>query len=283
MIRRPGLTAGAVLIALLLATACTEQISSTDATVAPPTLATTVPPITTAPITTAPPSTAPPSTPAPTTAPPPTTPAPTTEPPIPTTTSCAQVVHIGDSTSVPLFDPSMVGGSEQTATAQYRVVGVDTVFPDNDGGRSIIETLPDQANAQDVAAAVKANGYEDCWVLMIGTNDAANIAAGASTGAESRIRAMMSIIGDDPVVWVDTVTQRTNDEYRNASMLAWNEVLYRVVAEYPNARVFRWYDVVRPEWFRNDGIHYTVEGSAQRARLTAQSLVTFFPESPPTG
>ena len=91
---------------------------------------------------------------------------------------------------------------------------------------------------------------------------------------------MMSIIGDDPVVWVDTVTQRTDDEYRNASMLAWNQVLYRVVGEYPTARVFRWYDVVRPEWFRNDGIHYTVEGSAQRARLTAESLVTFFPEIP---
>lgn len=278
MIARHRRVAGAVLLSLVVATACSEQISSTDATLPTPTLATTVPPITTAPPTTGSPTTAPPTTAPPTTAPP-TTPAPTTEPPVPTTTSCAQVVHIGDSTSVPLFDPSMVGGNEQTATAQYRVVGVDTVFPDNDGGRSIVETLPDQVNAQDVATAVKANGYEDCWVLMIGTNDAANIAAGASTGAESRIRTMMSIIGDDPVVWVDTVTQRTNDEYRNASMLAWNEVLYRVVAEFPNARVFRWYDVVRPEWFRNDGIHYTVEGSAQRARLTAQSLVTFFPET----
>jgi lysophospholipase L1-like esterase len=269
----------AAVAASMVATACTEQISSTDATAAPPTLASTVPPISTAPPTTSAPTTAPP-TPAPTTAAP-TTPAPTTEPPVPTTTSCAQVVHIGDSTSVPLFDPVAVGGTAETATAQYRAVGVDTVYPDNDGGRSIIETLPGQVNAQDVAAAVKANGYEDCWVLMIGTNDAANIAAGAATGAESRIRAMMSIIGDDLVVWVDTVTQRTDDEYRNASMLAWNEVLYRVVADYPNARVFRWYDVVRPEWFRNDGIHYTVEGSAQRARLTAQSLVTFFPESPP--
>jgi lysophospholipase L1-like esterase len=281
MMRRRTALLGMVVLSAFTAAACTEQISSTDATVTPPSVATTVPPISTAPPSSVPPTTVPPTTPAPTTAPPPTTPAPTTEPPVPTTTECAQIVHIGDSTSVPLFDPAMVGGESETAAAQYRVVGVDAVFPDNDGGRSIIETLPGQINAQDVAAAVKANGYEECWVLMIGTNDAANIAAGASTGAESRIRAMMSIIGDDPVLWVDTVTQRTDDEYRNASMLAWNQVLYRVVAEYTNARVFRWYDVVRPEWFRNDGIHYTVEGSAQRARLTAQSLVTFFPELPP--
>jgi hypothetical protein len=265
-------------IGAVVGTGCTEQISSTGGTL-PPVPVTTAP-VTTASPTTAPPTTAPPTTAPPTTAPPttaPPTPPPTTGPP--TTTSCNQVVHIGDSTGEPLFEPSQVGGAGQTATAQYAAVGVDIVYPDNDGGRSIVEKLPGQLNAQDVAAAVKNNGYEECWVLMVGTNDAANIAAGSTFDAETRIRTMMQIIGDDPVLWVDTVTQRTDDEYRNASMLAWNEVLYRVVAEYPNARVFRWYDVVRPEWFRDDGIHYTVEGSAQRAARTAQALVEFFPET----
>ena len=42
-------------------------------------------------------------------------------------------------------------------------------------------------------------------------------------------------------------------------------------------KIFDWYDVVQPQWFRNDGIHYTVEGSAQRAALTAQALVDAFP------
>jgi hypothetical protein len=196
---------------------------------------------------------------------------------VPTTTSCDKIVHIGDSTSVPMFDPASVGGAGATADAQYRAVGVDEVYPDNDGGRSMVERLDGQANATDVAQSVRDGGYNGCWVLMIGTNDAANIAAGSNTSAESRIRTMMTIIGNDPVLWVDTVTQRTDDAYRNASMLAWNQELYRVVAEYPNARVFRWYDVVQPQWFRNDGVHYTVEGYAQRAALTAQALVTFFP------
>ena len=109
------------------------------------------------------------------------------------------------------------------------------------------------------------------------TNDAANIAAGSNVSAEERIRRVMDVIGGDPVMWVNAVTQRTDNAYRNASMLAWNDELDRLAADYPNMRVFDWYDVVQPQWFRNDGIHYTVEGSAQRAALTAQALVDNFP------
>lgn len=273
--------AGLAAVALLTA-ACTEQISSTDATSSPPTSGTVAPTSALpAPSSTLPPTSAPTTSSTTTTSTTSTTSTSTTTTTVvPTTTECDQVVHVGDSTSVQLFDAAAVGGGSQTMTAQYQAVGVDVVYPDNSGGRSIVEKVNGEPNAQDVAQAVKDNGYDGCWVLMIGTNDAANIAAGSTFGAEGRIRDMMSIIGDDPVVWVDTVTQRTDDEYRNASMLAWNQVLYRVVGEYPTARVFRWYDVVRPEWFRNDGIHYTVEGSAQRARLTAESLVTFFPKLP---
>ena len=200
--------------------------------------------------------------------------------PAPPQTSCEQVVHIGDSTGVPLFDPAGVGGAELTLQARYDEVGVDVVYPDNDGARSIVERIDDRPNALDVAEGVRANGFDGCWVIMVGTNDAANIAAGASTSAEQRIRSMMDVIGSDRVMWVDTVSQRTDDAYRNASMLAWNQELYRVLAGYPNARVFRWYDVVRPVWFRNDGLHYTIEGSAQRAGLTAAALLEAFPAPP---
>lgn len=204
----------------------------------------------------------------------------TTTVPPPPQTSCEQLVHIGDSTGVPLFDPDGVGGSEFTLQTRYDEVGVDVVYPDNDGARSIVERIDGRPNALDVAEGVRANGFDGCWVIMIGTNDAANIAAGAGVNAEQRIRSMMDVIGTDRVLWVDTVSQRTDDVYRNASMLAWNQELYRVLATYSNARVFRWYDVVRPAWFRNDGLHYTVEGSAQRAALTAAALLEAFPATP---
>ena len=155
-----------------------------------------------------------------------------------------------------------------------------TVYPDNDGARAIIEHLDSDRNALEVAQAVRDNGYHGCWVLMVGTNDAANIAAGANVSAEERIRRLLDVIGGDPVLWVNAVTQRTEDAYRNASMLAWNDELERVAADYPNMHVFDWYDVVQPQWFRNDGIHYTVEGSTQRAALTAQALVDALPAAP---
>jgi hypothetical protein len=268
----------------LFGAACTEQIQSTTGPTTPITSSTQ--PGASSLVTT--PSTAPPTS-GPTTTTTSTTTTSTTSTTttsttsttvVPTTTACEKVVHIGDSTSVPLFDPASVGGANLTASARYQAVGVTEVYPDSDGARSMVERINGAPNAIDVAQAVRDNGYVGCWVMMIGTNDAANIAAGSNVTAESRIRAMMQVVADDPVLWVDAVTQRTDDAYRNASMLAWNQELYRVTAEYPNVRVFRWYDVVQPQWFRNDGIHYTIEGNAQRAALTAQALVTFFPAAP---
>jgi hypothetical protein len=275
---------GALVIVALSVAACSEHIQSADGSVvttigspsSTSTAGTFVPPSSTDPATTSTSSTTTTSTSTTSTSTTSTT-STTTLPPEPTKTSCEQVVHIGDSTSLTLFDPTGVGGEQLTMEQRYRDAGVSAVYPDNDGARAIIEHLDSDPNALEVAQGVRDNGYHGCWVLMVGTNDAANIAAGAGTGAEERIRRMLDVIGGDPVLWVNAVTQRTEDAYRNASMLAWNDELERVTAEYPNVRLFDWYDVVQPQWFRNDGIHYTVEGSAQRAARTAQALVAAFP------
>ncbi len=277
--RRRALLAVVVLSAV--GAACSEQVDSTIGV--PASLATTAPPTQAVDSTTststslAPTTTSTTTSTTSTTSTTTTTSSTTTVAPVPATTSCDTVVHIGDSTGVPLFEPSAVGGAEFTLVTRYLQVGVETVYPDNLGARSMVERVDGGPNAIDVAQAVRGNGYNGCWVIMIGTNDAANIAAGSNVNAETRLRNLMSVIGPDPVMFVDTVSQVTDSAFRNSSMLAWNQELYRVTAEYPNARVFRWYDVVRPEWFRNDGVHYTVEGSAQRAALTAQALVAAFP------
>ena len=62
----------------------------------------------------------------------------TTLPPVPTTTSCEQVVHIGDSTSVGLFDSAQVGGDELT-------IGVDPdkeCYPSGQGVGAITKIEP---------------------------------------------------------------------------------------------------------------------------------------------
>jgi hypothetical protein len=282
-------TAALVLVALSAMTACSERIQSADGT-APTSVgssssstgpgSTFVPPSSTVAATTSTTSSTTSTTSTTTTTTTSTT-STTTLPPKPTTTSCEQVVHIGDSTSLSLFEPTGVGGENLTMEQRYRDVGVSTVYPDNDGARAIIEHLDSDPNALEVAQGVRENGYHGCWVLMVGTNDAANIAAGANVNAEERIRRLLDVIGGDPVLWVNAVTQRTEDAYRNASMLAWNDELERVTPDYPNVRLFDWYDIVQPQWFRNDGIHYTVEGGAQRAARTAQALVDNFPAAPP--
>lgn len=177
-----------------------------------------------------------------------------------------------------MWEAGDVGGAEHTMEARYRAVGVDTVYRDNSGGRSIQERVASwQKNAFEVALAVRESGFRGCWVLMLGTNDAANVASGAAIGIEERINRMLFVIGDDPVLWVDAVTTRSTSAYGNAAMEAWNEVLYRIDAERDNLSVVRWTDVVRPEWLIADGIHYNRDGRFWRAAVTALALAESFP------
>jgi hypothetical protein len=112
---------------------------------------------------------------------------------------------------------------------------------------------------------------------MVGTNDAANIAAGANLGAEERILRILYVIGDEPVLWVDAATNRSATAYRNDNMRAWNDTLYRIASERENVEVLRWSERVRPEWFVSDAIHMGTEGRVWRAAFTAAALVEFFP------
>jgi hypothetical protein len=114
---------------------------------------------------------------------------------------------------------------------------------------------------------------------MIGTNDAANVAAGSNVGFEERINKMLYVFGDDPVLWVDAVTLRGDGAYSSTAMRRWNDVLEWIAAQHPNVAILRWSDIARPEWFADDGIHYRSDGRAWRAAVTARALVEHFPGS----
>jgi hypothetical protein len=187
------------------------------------------------------------------------------------------VVHIGDSTSIGLMSPAYLPQPAERIDAQYARVGVTSTRAEISGARSIVEHLKGQLNAEDVAKQVKATGYEGCWVLALGTTDAANIAAGAPMAADRRIDRIMAVIGSDPVLWVDVKTLRTDGPWQNASMLAWNEALTAAAARYPNIEVYDWAGVVQDAWYGDDRIHYTTEGYTQRAALIADALATTYP------
>ena len=95
-------------------------------------------------------------------------------------TSCRTVAHIGDSTSVDLISADYLPNPAQRLGARYAGVGVKHLRIDASGGRSIVEELPGQLNGYKVASAWRGQGYHGCWVFALGTNDAANIAAGST-------------------------------------------------------------------------------------------------------
>ena len=192
-------------------------------------------------------------------------------------TSCQSVAHVGDSTSVDLISPAFVPNPAERIAARYAQVGVRHLSIDASGGRSIVEELPGQRNGYQVASAWRARGYQGCWVFALGTNDAANVAAGSTVGMMARIEQMMAVAHGEPVMWVNTKTLLSSGPYASANERAWDKTLVRALAKYPNMRIFDWSGVARPAWFEPDGIHYNSLGCVIRAKAIAEALAMAFP------
>ena len=195
-----------------------------------------------------------------------------------TKSRCRAVVHIGDSTSEGLDSAEYLPNEKERIPSRYAEVGVRETHMEVQGARSIEERFEGQPNAQEVAAAWKAEGYEGCWVLALGTNEAADVAAGSNVGLRERIDKMMAIIGPEPVLWVNVRSLvPPGDPYSKEGMVEWDEALVRACDNYPNMRVYDWASDVKNDWFIEDGIHFTSPGYAARAELIAQALAHAFP------
>ena len=199
----------------------------------------------------------------------------------PVATSCDSVVHIGDSTSEGLVSEEYLPNPRQLISAQYARVGATTQHLEVSGARSIYENYEGLPNAQEVAEAWKNEGFEGCWVLAMGTNEAANVAAGSNFTYGDRIASMMSTIGDEPVMWVNVKSLLTSGPYAEANMKDWDEALLEGCDRYPHMRIYDWASDVRDAWFIPDGIHFTSPGYAARGRLIADALLEAFPNTHP--
>ena len=128
-----------------------------------------------------------------------------------------------------------------------------------------IEHLDGQLGGEEVARKVRRNGFEGCWVVALGTNDAANVAVGSAYGYSERIDRMMAIIGDDPVLWVDVKTLRDRGPYASAEHAPVQPGAGQGPRPLPGrcgSTTGR--DAVADQWFDGDGIHYTSDGYAYR-------------------
>jgi|ERR1700710_1513604 len=197
-----------------------------------------------------------------------------------TQSSCRAVVHIGDSTSEGLTSPEYLPLESQRIEAQYADVGVREEHFEISGARSIEERFEGEPNAREVAEAWKLEGFRGCWVLALGTNEAADVFVGSAVGEMERIEIMMNAIGDEPVMWVNVRSLvEAGDPYAAKNMEKWDEELLVACRRYPNMRVYDWASDVKDAWFIDDGIHFTSPGYAARSELIAHALAHAFPAS----
>ncbi len=192
-------------------------------------------------------------------------------------TSCRAVAHIGDSTSVGLVSSVDLPDPHQRIGAQYARIGATRQHLEIEGGTSVVETLPGGTNAYEVAQRLVKGGFRGCWVLALGTNDTADVYVGSSTSVSERIARMMSVIGNQPVMWVNVKSLRDSGPYSEDNMSAWNAALFRACQGHPNMRIFDWASAVHDDWYATDEIHYNPEGYRQRSRLIADALAKAFP------
>jgi peptidoglycan/LPS O-acetylase OafA/YrhL len=192
-------------------------------------------------------------------------------------TSCEQVVHIGDSTSLGLMSPDYLPDRDTWIDAQYRKVGVGAVDTDILGARSIVERWHNQPNAQEAVQARLSRGYAGCWVIAMGINEAANQAVGSPVDSAERIDLIMKLTGQQPVLWLTARTLNSSGPYANRGMQKWNQALAEACARYPTMRVYDWASQVKDSWYITDGIHFTTKGYAERSRRIARALATAFP------
>jgi peptidoglycan/LPS O-acetylase OafA/YrhL len=193
------------------------------------------------------------------------------------TTACTSVVHVGDSTSIGLMDPNYLPNPRDRIDSQYRRVGAKSVQTDILGARSIVERYKGQPNAQEATAERINAGYDGCWVLAMGTNEAANVAVGSNIGLDQRIDLLMQEIKGQPAMWLTVKTLRTSGPWAEVQMQKWNAALLLACGRYPNMRVYDWAAQVKDPWFISDGIHFTTPGYRERAWRTAEALATAFP------
>lgn len=190
---------------------------------------------------------------------------------------CRALAHIGDSTSTGTVSEKYVRDPERRLDRRLAAVGVEDLRLELLGGRSLIEHRAKNENGLMVAQRLRDEGFSGCWMIGLGTNDAANVAKDGTIPHEERIARMMAVIGDEPVLWIDAVTRREDGYWARANMAAWNAALAATLAGYPNARIYRWSAEIREEWFVSDGIHYTSAGYAARAERVARALAAAFP------
>lgn len=200
-----------------------------------------------------------------------------------TRTRCTEIVHVGDSTSLAMFTDSGVLTPADNATTVYKATGVRTVINSSFGARATNQGFKDAPSGNESIQQILNNGVDPdaCFVIALGTNDAANMNVEGEDNSRGHIEATMKIIGPKhPVLWITTIVNPAGAPrwYDKSVMDAWNSALYAEQISHPNMWVYPWDKEVQPKWFIDgDGVHYNQVGSSERSHRFAQAVINAWP------
>ena len=115
-------------------------------------------------------------------------------------------------------------------------------------------------------------------MILLGTNDAANISAGSNADSSTRVARMADALAGEPTLWVEASTVRADGHWARPNIVAWNADLAWLLGQHPNIAFARWDAVASGQaWFVSDGIHPNAAGLAARARFVADNLRVYYP------
>lgn len=200
-----------------------------------------------------------------------------------TRTRCTEIVHVGDSTSLAMFSDDGVENPDDNAMKVYAATGAHKVVNSSFGARATNQGYEDSPSGNESLRQLIDAGVDSdaCFVIALGTNDAANMNVEGKDRSSEHIEATMDIIGPHhPVLWITTIVNPAGAPrwYDKAVMDSWNSALYAELKTHPNMWVYPWDKDVRPNWFiEGDGVHYNQEGSSERSHRFAQAVINAWP------
>lgn len=165
---------------------------------------------------------------------------------------------VGDSLTIGYW-----GGLDDT----LRQAGFGPFRMEARSARRTVVPIEGSTSGIDAVRHIRQGGFDAAvWVVAVGTNDI-NLTAGTPGEPDRTIITMLDEIGPGrTVVWVNVHAGRSQ-----ANAAAFNARLAAIAAERPGMVVADWSTLAgtNPQWMREDGVHNTAEGAAQRNRFVA--------------
>ncbi len=167
-------------------------------------------------------------------------------------------------------------------TPQLRALGTfSTVIVDAAYSRNISGPASTKRNGVKTYKQLLKDGVRPTAVLVaLGSNDLQQ--SRLPSFHEPRIRELLALIGDIPVVWINVL--RTDSAFYLKRSAMFNSLLARLAPEYPNLKVVDWASMIaqNPMWFAFDKLHLQPIGYRARAAVYVQAAEAMWVALTPT-